>query len=87
MRVWLTKREFEVYHGLLRESGHRSIGAQLRISTKTVHFHVNNIYRKLGVSSWREFLAFFGHFETRLVWVANKNIPKVCVLNQRRRVK
>ena len=60
---------------------------RLGISKRAVRYHIKNIYQKLGVRKWPEFLLLFGHFESRLVWVANKEAPKVVVLNYGRIVK
>ena len=47
----LTDREVEVLRLLARGSSNRDVAARLVISPKTVGRHVENLYRKIGVSS------------------------------------
>lgn len=72
---------------MLRRESRETIAARLGIGSKTANFHIVNIYRKLGVNNWKAFLMLFGHFETRLVWVRNKQAPIVTILNFGRHVK
>ena len=50
----LTARERAVLHLLARGHTNRQIGAALRISHRTVNFHLDNLYSKLGVNSRTE---------------------------------
>ena len=52
----LTPREREVLQFLLAGLTNEEIAAKLLLSTQTVETHLRNIYRKLGVSGFREFL-------------------------------
>ncbi len=47
----LTPREEEVLRALMKGSTNRRMALDLSISTRTVRFHLSNIYDKLGVSS------------------------------------
>ncbi|MCL1812576.1 MAG: LuxR C-terminal-related transcriptional regulator [Treponema sp.] len=53
----LTKREQEIYTLLLSGTASKEIAFRLSISYPTVNFHINNIYRKLGVQSRAELFA------------------------------
>jgi DNA-binding NarL/FixJ family response regulator len=55
----LTHRERQVMELLLRRMSNREIGAILRISERTVKFHVGNILTKLQVTSRRELSALW----------------------------
>ena len=87
MKIRLTRMEFKVFHGMMGREGTLEIAQRLGITKRCARFHVENIYKKLGVRKWPEFLMLFGHFEPRLVWVANKEAPKIAVLNYGRIVK
>lgn len=50
----LTGREAEIVHLVDRQLTNREIGAQLFVTTKTVEYHLGNIYAKLGISSRRQ---------------------------------
>jgi ATP/maltotriose-dependent transcriptional regulator MalT len=58
--VNLTARELEVLRALVAGLTNREIAARLVISEHTVHRHVTNVYRKLGVSS-RTAAAAYAH--------------------------
>jgi DNA-binding NarL/FixJ family response regulator len=45
----LTHREVEILRLLIAGYTNKSIAAAIRISEKTVEFHLDNIYRKIGV--------------------------------------
>ncbi|HLO13536.1 MAG TPA: LuxR C-terminal-related transcriptional regulator [Anaerolineales bacterium] len=45
----LTSRELEILQLLLAGHTNKSIAAQIYISEKTVEFHLDNIYTKIGV--------------------------------------
>lgn len=47
----LTDREVEVLRLIARGTSNRAVAEQLYISTKTVGRHIENLYRKIGVSS------------------------------------
>jgi DNA-binding CsgD family transcriptional regulator len=50
-RFQLSGRELDVVHYLIRGLSDNEIGEKLYISRQTVHTHIKNIYRKLGVKS------------------------------------
>jgi len=52
----LSSREMEVFEQLLSDKTLSAIAEELYISHSTVHFHCKNIYRKLGISSRRQFI-------------------------------
>jgi DNA-binding CsgD family transcriptional regulator len=52
----LTPREREVFEGLTRADANAEIALDLQISVETVHTHVANIRRKLGVRSKRDLI-------------------------------
>lgn len=57
--IWnLADRELEVLQHLLAGDRNRAIASKLRISENTVKFHVRNVFKKLGVSSRSEAIAF-----------------------------
>lgn len=47
----LTPRELEIVHLLLQGKTNKSIASEIEISVKTVEFHLDNIYRKIGVQT------------------------------------
>lgn len=49
-----TKRELQVIQLLLHGESNSQIAVELRLSVRTVEFHLTNIYEKLGVSSRAE---------------------------------
>jgi len=51
----LSSREMEVFEQLLTDKTLMQIAEDLYISHSTVHFHCKNIYKKLGISSRRQF--------------------------------
>ena len=50
----LTDREWEVARLVGRNLTNREIGARLYVTTKTVEYHLGNVYAKLGIASRRE---------------------------------
>ena len=52
----LSSREMEVFEQLLTDKTLAQIAEQLYISHSTVHFHCKNIYKKLGITSRRQFI-------------------------------
>ncbi|MGD9117060.1 MAG: response regulator transcription factor [Dehalococcoidia bacterium] len=50
-RFQLSRRELDVIHYLTKGMSDDEIGEKLYISRQTVHTHIKNIYRKLGVKS------------------------------------
>jgi len=50
-RFQLSRRELDITHHLVRGLSDNEIGERLYISQQTVHTHIKNIYRKLGVKS------------------------------------
>ncbi len=55
----LTRREIEVLQLVAAGRRNREIAGQLCISTKTVEFHLRNVFRKLGVRSRAELARAF----------------------------
>jgi DNA-binding NarL/FixJ family response regulator len=45
----LTSRELEILHLVLAGKTNKAIASEIDISAKTVEFHLDNIYRKVGV--------------------------------------
>lgn len=52
----LSDREIEVFEQLLTDKTLMEIAEALYISHSTVHFHCKNIYKKLGITSRRQFI-------------------------------
>jgi LuxR family maltose regulon positive regulatory protein len=52
----LTNRELEILELLAQRLRNKEIAAKLFISEKTIKKHLNNIYRKLSVTSRRQAL-------------------------------
>ena len=52
----LSSRELEVFAQLLSDKTQSEIAEELFVCTSSVHFHCKNIYRKLDVSSRKQFL-------------------------------
>jgi DNA-binding CsgD family transcriptional regulator len=63
--VSLTPREREVFEGLSRAESNAEIALDLQISVETVHTHVANIRRKLGVRSRRDLIGITIRSHTR----------------------
>lgn len=55
--VGLTDREWEVARLVGRDLTNREIAARLFVTTKTVEYHLGNVYAKLGITSRRELRA------------------------------
>jgi len=49
IQVDLTTRELEILQLVLAGKTNKAIAREIRISAKTVEFHLDNIYKKLGV--------------------------------------
>ena len=47
----LTPRELEILQLLLEGKTNKGIAREIAISAKTVEFHLDNIYRKIGVQT------------------------------------
>ena len=47
----LTPRELEILQLVIAGKTNKAIANEIYISTKTVEFHLDNIYRKLGVQT------------------------------------
>jgi DNA-binding CsgD family transcriptional regulator len=56
--VQLTPRELDVLHLLVKGMSNRAIGEALHLSHRTVNFHLDNIYSKLGVQTRTEAAVF-----------------------------
>jgi len=52
----LSAREMEVFEQLLTDKTLAQIAGDLYISHSTVHFHCKNIYKKLDITSRRQFI-------------------------------
>ena len=52
----LSAREMEVFEQLLSDKTLAEIAEELYVSHSAVHFHCKNIYKKLNISSRRQFL-------------------------------
>ena len=59
--VQLSKREKEVLKHVLEGKGNKQIAWSLKISVRTVEFHLKNIYAKFQVSSRIELILKLGH--------------------------
>jgi DNA-binding NarL/FixJ family response regulator len=47
----LTPRELEILGLVIAGETNKRIAGEIRVSTKTVEFHLDNIYRKIGVQT------------------------------------
>ena len=56
----LSTKEMEVFEMLLTDRTMAQIAQELYISLSAVHFHCKNIYKKLDISSRRQFLIVYG---------------------------
>ena len=56
----LSPREKEIFTLLLGASQRKHIAGILKIGNGTVNFHINNLYRKLGIQSRTELFAKYG---------------------------
>ncbi len=61
-----------ILDGMLNGLSYKEIAALLNIEPRTVAYHVSDIYRSYGVTSRRDLIAKFGHFEVSVVWIPNK---------------
>ncbi len=57
----LSPREKEIFILLLGDSQRKHIAYILKIGSGTVNFHINNLYRKLGIQSRAELFAKYGN--------------------------
>lgn len=79
-RFQLSRRELDVIHYLTRGLSDDEIGEKLYISRQTVHTHIKNIYKKLGVKSRVELYrrviqsSYTGIFDHRLDW---RDLPQM----------
>jgi ATP/maltotriose-dependent transcriptional regulator MalT len=64
MRLRLTPQEQTVAHLVVKGLRNREVAAELVVSTKTVEYHLGNIYRKLQVSSRTQLSARLATTET-----------------------
>ena len=54
-----TRREGDVVARIVEGMANKEIAAELKCSTKTVEFHIRNIFRKTSVSSRLELACWF----------------------------
>ena len=79
-RFQLSRRELDVIHYLTRGLSDDEIGEKLYISRQTVHTHIKNIYKKLGVKSRIELYrrviqsSYPGIFDHQLDW---RDLPQI----------
>jgi len=79
-RFQLSRRELDVIYYLTRGLSDNEIGEKLYISRQTVHTHVKNIYKKLGVKSRIELYrrviqsSYPGIFDHQLDW---RDLPQI----------
>jgi DNA-binding CsgD family transcriptional regulator len=79
-RFQLGRRELDVVHYLTRGLSDDEIGDKLCISRQTVHTHIKNIYKKLGVKSRIELYrrviqsSYPGIFDHQLDW---RDLPQI----------
>jgi DNA-binding CsgD family transcriptional regulator len=57
----LSGREEQILRGLFEDETERAIAADLGISPRTIHAHMERLYRKLGVNTR-------GHMVRRVMW-------------------
>ncbi|MDR2597607.1 MAG: helix-turn-helix transcriptional regulator, partial [Treponema sp.] len=55
----LTAREIEIFNLLLTNLSTKEIASKLELTYSGVNFHIQNLYRKLGIQSRTELLAKF----------------------------
>lgn len=60
----LTTREREIFTLLLTDESPKQIAGILKVSTATVNFHTNNLYRKLNIQSRTQLFADYSHIQT-----------------------
>jgi DNA-binding NarL/FixJ family response regulator len=60
----LTKSEVEVAEGLLTGASHADVARERGVSKRTIERQLESIYRKLGVSSRYELVAFVSQART-----------------------
>jgi DNA-binding CsgD family transcriptional regulator len=60
-KLGLSPREKEIFILLLGDSQRKHIADTLKIGAGTVNFHVNNLYKKLGIQSRVELFAKYGN--------------------------
>lgn len=56
--IQLTARELEILTLLVEGLGNKEIAARLNVSTRTVNFHLDNLYSKLGVNNRTEAVVY-----------------------------
>ena len=54
----ISDRELEVLQFMAKGLGNQAIASELNLSPNTVRNHISAVYEKLGVSSWREAVAW-----------------------------
>jgi DNA-binding NarL/FixJ family response regulator len=60
VRIKLTRREQQVFDGLLKGLANKEIANAIHISLRMVKFHVSTLLRKFHVTSRGELMALFG---------------------------
>jgi DNA-binding NarL/FixJ family response regulator len=68
----MTEQRAAVLDGILKGLLNKEIGAKLNLSESTVKYHVEKILKLYGVTSRRDLIAKFGHFEVSMKWVPNE---------------
>jgi len=53
--------ELRIASAVAEGAANRDVAVRLFVSTKTVEFHLSNIYRKLGIRSRRELIRLVAH--------------------------
>jgi DNA-binding NarL/FixJ family response regulator len=66
-RLGLSPREKEIFILLLGDSQRKHIANTLKVGEGTVNFHVNNLYRKLGIQSRAELFTKHGKYGRKVV--------------------
>jgi len=59
LRQKLTPQEQKIVNHILQEKSNKEIAAELFVSLSTVKTHINNLYKKLEVSSREEIVYLF----------------------------
>jgi DNA-binding CsgD family transcriptional regulator len=77
-RLSLSERELQITQGVFDDKHENLIAQELRISSHTVHTHLERLYHKLRVSSRVELVVRLAECHLQLCQEADSPVPPIC---------